>query len=70
AALDGLGVDATADITYGGNGTAGMTYTIELTKHDAVTKSVLAGDVYELEVMRILIRITQINGIIRLHWTD
>ncbi|WP_072608534.1 SpaA isopeptide-forming pilin-related protein [Lactiplantibacillus plantarum] len=49
AALDGLGVDATADITYGGNGTAGMTYTIELTKHDAATKSVLAGAVYELQ---------------------
>ncbi|QAB22966.1 LPXTG cell wall anchor domain-containing protein [Lactiplantibacillus plantarum] len=49
AALDGLGVDATADITYGGNGTAGMTYTIELTKHDAATKAVLAGAVYELQ---------------------
>ncbi|WGI45018.1 SpaA isopeptide-forming pilin-related protein [Lactiplantibacillus plantarum] len=49
AALDGLGVDATADITYGGNGTAGMTYIIELTKHDAATKAVLAGAVYELQ---------------------
>ncbi|MGJ3789782.1 SpaA isopeptide-forming pilin-related protein [Lactiplantibacillus argentoratensis] len=49
AALDGLGVDATADITYGGNGVSGMTYTIELTKHDAATKAVLAGAVYELQ---------------------
>ncbi|MDV0431470.1 SpaA isopeptide-forming pilin-related protein [Lactiplantibacillus sp. DA1] len=49
ASLNGLDVAADADIAAGGSGTATQTYSVQLTKHDAETKAVLAGAIYELQ---------------------